>query len=347
MSSRPPAPVDILLLGSGWTATFLLPLLRSRNISYAHTSRDPAPDSGALPLVISPEGQAPRTAWHALPKASCVVIVFPLKTRAAAQSIVDGYELAHGVTRWIALGSTGAWSAEGHHRSSSPVDPTNARATAESALLALHRPEAGRFVVMLNLAGLYGGTRLTSNFAKRVGSTIEKLRDKGSLHLIHGNDVARAVVGVWEMRDSIRGATSVWGRRWIVSDGHVYDWWSLFLTLKPEPVPHAKEWVARLCREHGVEYLPRPLARQADQASPQYLERSLDGSEFWAAVGIQPEMGRCDELVQGMHRAFDPVIPNEDIEKLKELVDQAVQLHNATPTPNPFEAERDMFGESA
>jgi hypothetical protein len=104
-----PAPVDVLLLGSGWTSSFLLPLLHERRISHAYTSRTPRAGSEALTFAVSAEGAASRAAWQALPQARCVVIVFPLRSRAAAHAIVESYELAHGATNWIALGSTGAW----------------------------------------------------------------------------------------------------------------------------------------------------------------------------------------------------------------------------------------------
>lgn len=102
--------------------------------------------------------------------------------------------------------------------SSTPIDSTNARAQAEEELLSLNTTSNSKFgrTAVLNLAGLYGGERQPANFAKRVCATQEQLEGKGSVHLIHGLDVARAILGVWKARDSDR-EKQVWNRRWIVS----------------------------------------------------------------------------------------------------------------------------------
>lgn len=49
---------------------------------------------------------------------------------------------------------------------------------------------------MLNLSGLWGGMRQPKNWIDRVASTKEKLKEKASLHMVHGQDVARGIVAV-------------------------------------------------------------------------------------------------------------------------------------------------------
>ena len=49
---------------------------------------------------------------------------------------------------------------------------------------------------MLNLSGLWGGARQAKHWVDRVASTKEKLKEKNSLHMIHGTDVARAILAV-------------------------------------------------------------------------------------------------------------------------------------------------------
>jgi hypothetical protein len=49
---------------------------------------------------------------------------------------------------------------------------------------------------VLNLSGLWGDARQPRNWIDRVASTKEKLQEKTSLHMIHGTDVARAIVAV-------------------------------------------------------------------------------------------------------------------------------------------------------
>jgi hypothetical protein len=49
---------------------------------------------------------------------------------------------------------------------------------------------------VLNLAGLWGGERNVRHWVDRVASTKEMLKSKKSLHMIHGEDVARGIIGV-------------------------------------------------------------------------------------------------------------------------------------------------------
>ena len=49
---------------------------------------------------------------------------------------------------------------------------------------------------MLNLSGLWGGERQARHLVKRIVTTKEKLKGKTSLHMIHGLDVARAILAI-------------------------------------------------------------------------------------------------------------------------------------------------------
>lgn len=48
----------------------------------------------------------------------------------------------------------------------------------------------------MSLSGLWGGDRQPRNWLDRVAPTKEKLAGKTSLHLIHGQDVARSILAV-------------------------------------------------------------------------------------------------------------------------------------------------------
>lgn len=135
---------------------------------------------------------------------------------------------------------------------------------------------------MLNLAGLYGGTREPKNWLSRVAKSKEDAKAKGALHLIHGVDVARGVIG------AMRAWEKVQGQRWLVTDLHVYDWWDIMYELGPGTGDKLEgmEWreaVAEFMREEGVRALPRdtPL-----------LGRVLDARAFWEAVVLVPQMGK-------------------------------------------------------
>lgn len=146
---------------------------------------------------------------------------------------------------------------------------------------------------------------------------------QGSLHLIHGDDVARAVLAVHHAFDKAAG------QRWLLTDGRIYDWWDLAsawgttgstpgpsrkarqareagatVHVKPPPPaedislkedaqkeadedergPHAR-WVRELLHESGVRALPR---------TPDLLDRALDSREFWYTFALSPLHARIE-----------------------------------------------------
>lgn len=326
----PPKPVSILLLGSGWTSKFLIPELRSNNISFARTRRNISQESdndgGEEVLPFSLDDSISAQAFQHLPPAQMVVTIFPLKSN-LVQQLVSSYEQATSCSpAWLALGSTGAWQKPGVSNSDSPINPDNERAQAEEILLSLHsnKKEEGRKTAVLNLAGLYGDERNPANFAKRAADTKEKLKGKTSLHLVHGNDVARAILEMYKTLQDEERAKQMWGRRWIVTgmyrmtrdqtnyntltyyqslynltDAQVYDWWQLLQTLKPTPIPNGQQWVDELMQENNVKSLPRPWPKDDKPDVPREMERALDSHSFWQSLKIQPSLGRCDDYGPG------------------------------------------------
>lgn len=283
--------LDLLILGAGWTATFLIPLLTNHRppLSFAATTTDgrPVANHPTLPFRFDPADTSNITA---LPRARHILITFPLRGAGPSAALVRAYTAAHtrgAITpdaktpfRFIQLGSTGIWQASGptvvredgpwisRH---SPYDKGNLRAVAEDELLALGG-------VVLNLSGLWGGARDPRSWVGRVGATKEAVRGKKSLHLVHGEDVARGVVGVVEAGEW-RG-----GERWMVTDGFVYDWWALMVGWggQGDEVSEQAGWVWELVGEEGVRGLPRGM---------EVLGRCYDAGEFWRWVGVVPRRG--------------------------------------------------------
>jgi len=238
-----------------------------------------------------------------------VLVTFPLKGEGQSELLTSLYARSHlevgARCRYIQLGSTGIFTGKGWNDSDSGYDAGNVRAVAEDELLHL----LGRRACVLELAGLHGGERQPRNWIARVARTKEEVRGKGALHLVHGRDVARAVVGAHE------GFERVGGKRWIVTDLHVYDWWDLIqswgkfarigrsekgkvrtggqtgkgIEYAGEEAVEEKEdllyeeWVVELMQEEGVRALPR---------DKDGLGRVLDGRGFWNAVGVVPGEGR-------------------------------------------------------
>lgn len=102
---------------------------------------------------------------------------------------------------------------------------------------------------------------------------------QGSLHMVHGVDVARGILAV---HAEFAKAS---GQRWILTDGRVYDWWDLASSWGSPIDDDSKDrgpqpqWVRELMREKNVKALPRNV---------EVLGRALDSREFWETFGLDP-----------------------------------------------------------
>jgi hypothetical protein len=275
--------VDLLILGAGWTSQFLIPLLQDESISFAATTT--TGHDSTTPFRFDPDS-SDTTPYTRLPSAKTVLVTFPLKGPGQSKVLTTLYRSVHGDANfWIQLGSTGIFTAPHWNDCRSPYDTANARAVAEDELRGLGG-------CVLNLAGLYGGERDPKNWVTRVATTKEQVKAKLAVHLVHGADVARAIVGAYRKRDQMQG------RRWLVTDLRVYDWWDLIQdwgaevqrraagTDGEEKTAEALEytkWVGELMVEGGVRSLPR---------GPEVLGRVLDSRAFWESIGHWPGEGR-------------------------------------------------------
>lgn len=194
--------MDILILGAGWTSTFLIPLLEQQKISYAATTttgRD-----GTLKFKFSYGDTAELTEeedlkqYHTLPIAKTILITFPLKGKGSSTHLHDTYLKTHDLRSskeqhlFIQLGSTGIFSIEGQDlwvTRHSKYDIADSRAVAEDELLGLEG-------CVMDLSGLWGGDRNAIHWIDRVAGTKAQLAGKKSLHMVHGLDVARGIIGV-------------------------------------------------------------------------------------------------------------------------------------------------------
>ncbi|KAK3348996.1 hypothetical protein B0T25DRAFT_582031 [Lasiosphaeria hispida] len=300
--------LDLLILGAGWTATFLIPLLEQRKIAFAATTTTGRPVAGhpTLPFRFDPASPDLPHAIAALPHARHILITFPLSGTGPSRLLVSTYEATHrgraaqavgsipevgaGGFRFIQLGSTGIWQGQqgqtavgdGHWLTRhSSYDTANKRAVAEDELIAIGG-------CVLELSGLWGAARDPKNWVGRVAMSKEAVKGKKSLHLIHGVDVARAVAAVVA---SEKWEGSGKGQRWMLTDGFVYDWWSLLVGWaegaeggegEVKPTEQAK-WVFELMGEEDVRALPRSMEQ---------LGRCYDTREFWLTFGLVPLRGR-------------------------------------------------------
>lgn len=281
--------VDILILGAGWSSTFLLPLLQARGFTFAATTRDGRKVAGidTIKWSFDPSEDADKSQFSKLPLAKGVLITFPLTGHGQSKTLIHGYSGSHKShdSHFIQFGSTGIWQIPqkstwvSRH---SPYDKANTRAIAEDELLGLGG-------AVLNLAGLWGGERDPKKWVDRVAKTKGDVKGKKSLHMVHGMDVARAVLAVFGDWNTAKG------QRWMLTDGFVYDWWSLFAgwadaedtvaddqKVDRQPLNQSK-WVYELMAEEDVKGLPRSM---------EVLGRCYEGREFWDTFHLTPLKAR-------------------------------------------------------
>ncbi|TVY39586.1 hypothetical protein LSUB1_G005827 [Lachnellula subtilissima] len=277
--------VDILILGAGWTSTFLIPLLDQQKISYAATTTTGRDGTYKFKFENVDHDDNPEQ-YAALPDAKTILITFPLKGKGQSTHLITSYIQNHGSKKsdpnFIQLGSTGIFSIENQDTwvtRHSKYDKSNPRAIAEDELLS----HGG---CVLDLSGLWGGSRQPRNWIDRVASTKEQLKGKNSLHMIHGEDVARAIIAVH------RKFSAAKSERFILTDLIVYDWWTVILgfsgELDAENANSEREksqikWVGELMDEQNIKALPRSMEQ---------LGRCYDCREFWTTFGIMPVRSR-------------------------------------------------------
>jgi hypothetical protein len=277
--------VDVLILGAGWTSTFLIPGLEKEGITYGATTTTGRDNT--IPFSFDPDS-GDAESYKRLPSARTVLVTFPLKGPGQSKNIVGLYRSIHGPKNsWVQLGSTGIfnqlpddWSTD-----SSPYDSSDTRAVAEDELL-----ELGGCV--LNLSGLYGGVRVPRTWLPRLAKSKEDVRKRGAVHFVHGEDVARAIIATH------RNFTK--GKRWIITDLRVYDWYDLIMSFSAISAMTAEQqaaaseqdaalrlqfnkWVGELMLEENIRALPREM---------ELLGRKLDARAFWKHHNIWPQHPR-------------------------------------------------------
>lgn len=284
-NSMPDGPVDLLILGAGWTWQFLEPLLREQNASFAATTTTGR--NNTIAFRFDPDSDD-GTPYKALPSATTVLITFPLKGAGQSRHLVNLYTATHSscTPHWIQLGSTGIFTAPAWNDERSEYDKSSPRAIAEDELISLGQS------CVLDLAGLYGGARDPRNYLGRVAKTKDELKAKGAVHFVHGADVARAVLAAHRTFARVRG------QRWIIADLRTYDWWELAIRWGGEDYAR---WVGELMEEDNVRALPRPVER---------LGRVLDSRAFWNAVGVWPVMGIPGGRLDVTDAAIEPIRRN-------------------------------------
>ncbi|KAI9016165.1 hypothetical protein DFJ74DRAFT_679663 [Hyaloraphidium curvatum] len=258
---------DILVLGVGWTGTFIMDLCKKRGVACVGTTRDGR--DGTIKFEFGKDDPA------SLPDADMAIVTFPLLGAKQVDELYGGYlgstaERKRRDPSLVLLGSTRAFEGLGATRDEKFMNRTilPERTEAEDELIVKYSG------VVLNLAGLHGGERRPKSYMQNVfGPNGERVNQVFSLHLIHGSDIARAVLKMHAEKKLEAG-------RWIVTDEQVYDQWEIGLW-KGWTNEATQAAIRKAMEEQGIAKLPRPRDT---------LKRWLDSSEFWKRFNLKPKV---------------------------------------------------------
>ena len=203
---------SLIILGSGYTAKFLLPLAQHHYSQVFATSRDPDrhlthlnPDQRIRFDLAQPE------TWQTIPPTADIVWCFPAIPIELVRQFADAASLR--TRRLVVLGSTSAYDVDDSADypppwvdETAPIDLTKPRVQSEELL----RTSYGANV--LRVAGIYGPSRNPIEWIR----TGRVNRSRKYVNLIHVEDLASSCLAALTHADS--------GEVYNISDGHPRTW---------------------------------------------------------------------------------------------------------------------------
>lgn len=229
---------SLIILGSGYTAKFLLPLAQRRYTHVFAASRDPDrnlthlnPDQRIRFDLARPE------TWQAIPTATDIVWCFPAVPVELVQQFADAASLR--TSRLVVLGSTSAYDVCASTEypppwidESTSIDLTIPRVQGEELLRTTYD------AIVLRVAGIYGQGRNPIDWIR----TGRVNRSRKYVNLIHVEDLATACLAALMHGES--------GEVYNVSDGTPRTWneiceeveqrWNIASSVSDEPRPSGK-----------------------------------------------------------------------------------------------------------
>jgi nucleoside-diphosphate-sugar epimerase len=206
---------SLTILGSGYTAKFLLPLAVQR---YAHvfaTSRDPDRHLMHLSADQRIRFDLPRPeTWQAIPPSTDIAWCFPAVPIELVQQFADAASLR--TRRLVVFGSTSAYDGGASDEYPPPwvdeaasIDPTKPRVQGEELLRASYG------AIVLRVTGIYGPGRSPVEWIR----TGRVNRSRKYVNLIHVEDLASSCLAALRHADS--------GGIYNISDGHPRTWMAI------------------------------------------------------------------------------------------------------------------------
>lgn len=240
----------LVILGSGYTARFLIPLAARHYVTVLATSRTPEQHLDFVPPAqrLRFDLAQPDT-WRALPDNADILWCFPAAPLTLVQECSERLRISS--RRLVVLGSTSAYETGGSQDypppwidETAPIDLTKPRVQGEETL----RATLG--AIVLRVAGIYGPDRNPLNWIRtgRVGPS------RKYVNLIHVEDLAAICLLALE-----RGTP---GEIYNISDGQPRTWkeicelaqqrWGIASTTSPiDSEPGKRLSNAKLTRELG------------------------------------------------------------------------------------------------
>ncbi|KAH8553030.1 hypothetical protein BGW37DRAFT_488096 [Umbelopsis sp. PMI_123] len=260
--------LQVLILGLGWTGQFLQEILLNQKVSFAATTRDGRNGTIGWTMTDTPDVST-------LPWAQTVLVTFPVMSADIMSDLIDNYTATKGPSNWILMSSTRIFSADPSDRHT-PIDPTldTGRLPAENVVIKKNG-------TVLHLCGLWGAQRQPKNWLSRFTKR-ESIKGKilsRQLHLIHGRDIARAILAVHNQFTP--------GERWLITDQTAIDW------LKMIFVWGSKEQVSIIEDLRHNDFECREAIGDKDTLEEIVhkggVKPRLNSDEFWATFHLKPQ----------------------------------------------------------
>lgn len=203
---------SLTIVGSGYTAKFLLPLALHRYTHVLATSRDPERHLGHLhPNQRIQFDLAQPETWEAIPTTTDIVWCFPAIPIALVRQFAGAASLL--TRRLVVLGSTSAYDVDDSAEypppwvdETAPIDLTKPRVQGEELL----RTSYG--AIVLRVAGIYGPDRNPVEWIR----TGRVNRSRKYVNLIHVEDLASSCLAALTHAES--------GEVYNISDGYPRTW---------------------------------------------------------------------------------------------------------------------------
>lgn len=203
---------SLIILGSGYTAKFLLPLAQRYYSHVFATSRDPDRHLSHVRLGqrLRFDLARPET-WQTIPASADVLWCFPAVPVDLVRQFADATSLQ--TRRLVILGSTSAYDSGAAAQypppwidETAPIDPVKPRTQGEELLRTSYK------AVVLRIAGIYGPGRNPVEWIR----TGRVNRSRKYVNLIHVEDLASSCLAALMHADS--------GGIYNISDGHPRTW---------------------------------------------------------------------------------------------------------------------------